>query len=255
MKLAVQLYTLRDFLKTPAEIGATLRKVKEMGYHAVQASGLGPVDPVLLKEMADGEGLTICATHIDYADLTNKLEEVIHKHHLWNCRYVGLGAMPQEYRTSLEGYRAFAAQASAIGRVLSDNGLKFIYHNHNFEFAQFGGTTGLDILINETDPESVDFELDVYWVQAGGGDAAEWIRKVDGRMKVVHLKDMAVTGEREQRFAEVGEGNMSFPRILQACQEIGVEWGAVEQDQCYGANPFDCLRKSLHNIHKMGFKE
>jgi sugar phosphate isomerase/epimerase len=80
----------------------------------------------------------------------------------------------------------------------------------------------------------------------------EWIRKFDGRMKVVHLKDMAVTADREQLFAEVGEGNMNFPAILNACREIGIEWGAVEQDQSYGRDPFQCLATSFNNLKKLG---
>ncbi len=180
--------------------------MKEIGYNAVQVSGLGPIDAKALKELTDREGLAICATHVGYGDLTEKLDEVIEKHHHWGCKYVGLGGMPEEYRSSGDGYAAFAKKASEIGRSLSEAGLKFIYHNHNFELAKFDGTTGLDILIEQSDPDTFDFEIDVFWIQAGGGDPAEWIRKVDGRMKVVHLKDMAVTTGREQRFAEVGKG-------------------------------------------------
>ncbi|WP_262682930.1 sugar phosphate isomerase/epimerase family protein [Paenibacillus baimaensis] len=253
MKMAVQLYTLREFLQTPADIETTLRKVKQMGYNAVQVSGLGPIDPGALKEMTDREDLEICATHIHYDDLAEKLDDVIEKHLLWDCKYVGIGAMPQELRYTKEGYLTFAKWASNVGQQLQSAGLKFIYHNHNFEFAKFNGTTGMEILIEETDP-SVDFELDVYWVQAGGADPVEWIRKVNGRMKVVHLKDMTVTSDREQRYAEIGEGNMDFVRILDACKEIGVEWGAVEQDQCYGSNPFECLQRSWHKLHQLGMK-
>ncbi|WP_028549760.1 sugar phosphate isomerase/epimerase family protein [Paenibacillus sp. UNC451MF] len=252
MKIAAQLYTLREFLKTPEDIAETLKKVKQIGYNAVQVSGVGPIDNEALKELADREQLTICATHIGYPDLLNNLDSVIQKHKTWGCQYVGLGGLPQEYRTSGEGYAAFAKQASKIGRKLKDAGLTFIYHNHSFEFAKFDGKTGMDILFEESDPTAFDFELDVYWVQAGGADPVEWIRKVNGRMKVVHLKDMAVTGDREQRFAEVGEGNMNFKRILEACNEIGVEWGAVEQDQCYGRNPFESLAISFNNLQKTG---
>lgn len=254
MKLAAQLYTLRDYLRTPEQIETTLGKVKALGYNAVQVSGLGPIDPKLLKQLTDREGLTICATHIGYADMTERLDEVIEKHHLWGCKYVGLGSMPQEFRLSREGYAQFAAKATEIGRRLKSAGLQFIYHNHNFEFVKFNGTTGMDILIEETDPDAVDFELDVYWVQAGGADPVDWIRKVNGRMRVVHLKDMAVTNEREQRFAAVGEGNMNFGRILDACSEIGVEWGPVEQDQCYGRDPFDCLQASYHHLRRLGME-
>lgn len=251
MKIAAQLYTLRDYLKTPEDIAATLKKVKQMGYNSVQVSGIGPIDDQALKDIADQEGLKICATHIGFKDLRENLDAVIKKHQLWECRYVGLGGLPGEYRTK-EGYKQFAEIASEIGRELNKEGLKFIYHNHDFEFAKFDGKTGMDILFEESDPEAVDFELDVYWVHAGGADVIDWIEKVRGRMKVVHLKDMIVTPDREQRFAEVGEGNMNFAKIVQACEAIGVEWGAVEQDQCYDRTPFESLEISAKNLKALG---
>jgi sugar phosphate isomerase/epimerase len=254
LKIAAQLYTVREFLKTPEDIAAGLKKVKQLGYDAVQVSGVGPIGNQELKALADQEQLAICATHIGYPDFVNNLDEVIAKHQLWNCKYVGIGGLPQEYRTSKEGYQKFAKEFTEIGRKLDAAGLKFIYHNHEFEFVKFDGKTGLDILFEETDPSVFDFELDLHWVQAGGADPVEWIRKVAGRMKVVHLKDWAVTADRERRFAEVGEGNMNYPAILKACDEIGVEWGAVEQDQCYGRDPFESLSISLKNLNKLGYK-
>lgn len=254
MNIAAQLYTLREFLKTPESADEALRKVKAIGYHAVQASGIGPIGDETVKELCDRHGLNICATHVGFDALKNDIEGIIRKHRLWNCKYVGLGGLPESYRASAEGYAAFAKEATEIGRKLNDAGLKFIYHNHDFEFASFDGRTGMDILFEETDPDAVDFELDVFWVQAGGADPIEWIRKVDGRMKVVHLKDMAVTKERERRFAPVGEGNMNFKGILEACEAIGVEWAPVEQDNCYEQDAFECLAISYRNLTALGAK-
>lgn len=250
-KIAAQLYTLRDFLKTPAEIEQTLKQVKKIGYNAVQVSGMGPIEPKALKEITEREGLTICATHISYDRLWNDLDAVMKEHQLWGCKYVGLGSMPGEYRTSKEGYVKFAKEASEVAKRLADNGLRFVYHNHNFEFQKFDGMTGMDILFNETDPEVFDFELDTYWVQAGGADPVAWIKKVKDRMKVVHFKDMMINEENQQIFAEVGEGNLNWPAIIGACDEIGVEWAPVEQDRCL-RDPFESLAISYNNLKKMG---
>src|SRR5690606_14114530 len=116
--------------------------------------------------------------------LLGEMDQVIAKHKLWDCRYVGLGGLPTSFRDTREGYEAFAKQASEFGKALQEAGLTFIYHNHDFEFAKYEGATGMDILFNSSETGAVDFELDVYWVQAGGADPIEWIRKVDGRMKV-----------------------------------------------------------------------
>jgi len=221
----------------------TLRKVRDIGYEAVQVSGLGPVEPERLKEMADQCGLSICATHISYDRLKNDLDAVIREHQCWNCKYVGLGSMPGEFRSSREGYLNFAKEASKIAGVIQDSGLQFIYHNHKFEFERFDGVAGMDILLHESDPEAFGFEIDTYWVQAGGANPVEWIRKVEGRMAVVHLKDMAIAGD-QQVFAEIGQGNLNWGDILKACEEIGVQWYAVEQDICR-RDPFKSLEMSL----------
>lgn len=250
-RVGAQLYTIRQFTKTLEDIAASMKKIKEIGYNAVQVSAFGPVDPHRVKEIMDAEGLTICATHIAYDRLKNDLQGVIEQHKLWNCKYVGLGAMPHEYAKSAEGYVKFAKEASEIARVLADNGLRFIYHNHNFEFMKFDGVTGLEILLNETDPEVFDFEIDTYWVQAGGANPVDWIKKVRGRMKVVHFKDMGVDSNRQQMMTEVGEGNLNWPDIINACVEIGVEWALVEQDVCQ-RDPFESLAISLNNLKKLG---
>lgn len=250
MKIAAQLYTLREFLKTPSDIQTSLKRVKDIGYNAVQVSGLGPIDPAELKKMTDELNLAICATHVPYTQLQTDIQSVVKTHQLWECTYVGIGSMPDSYRTSREGYEMFAREASQIGRELAKEGLKLIYHNHNFEFAKFDGQTGMDILMQTFDPAAVDFEIDVYWVQAGGGDPVQWVHNVDGRMEVVHLKDMAMIPGQGQAFAEVGEGNMNWPAIIQACNDIGVTWGAVEQDTCPG-DPFDSLTTSLRNLRGM----
>lgn len=128
---------------------------------------------------------------------------------------------------------------SEPAKKLRDAGLQFVYHNHKLEFERYDGRTAMDLLLEETDPDAFHFELDTYWAQAGGADPAAWVRKLDGRMKVVHLKDMAIVQD-AQHFAEIGEGNMNWDAILDACRAIGMEWYIVEQDVCR-RDPFESL--------------
>ncbi|TDO91325.1 sugar phosphate isomerase/epimerase [Halanaerobium saccharolyticum] len=250
MKIAAQLYTVRDFTQTPAAIEKTLKKVKEIGYNAVQVSGFGPIESEKLKDLVDEIGLEICATHISFDRLKNDLDNVIKEHKLWNCKQVGLGIMPEKYRESAEGIRRFLQEIAPIAKKLKENELQFIYHNHNVEFAKYGDQTGMDILLEESEPDFFDFEIDTYWIQAGGADPAEWIKKVNNRMNVVHFKDMTVDGW-DPQMAEVGEGNLNWPRIIKACQENEVEWACVEQDVCQ-RDPFESLKISLNNLKDMG---
>ncbi len=248
--IAAQMYTLRDFTQTPEGLRESFLKVKDIGYQAVQVSGIGPIDPKLVKQYADEAGLAICATHVPWNRLVSDLDALAAEHKLWNCKYVGLGALPGEYQTSQEGYRTFAKKVSEIALILKQkHGLQFVYHNHDFEFERLDGVTGLEVLLQEGDPEAFGFELDLYWVQAGGGSPVDWIHRVKDRMQVVHLKDMAVVA-RKAEFAEIGQGNMDYPAIIEACRETGVEWFVVEQDVCR-RDPFESLKISLNYLHTL----
>jgi len=248
--IAAQLYTVREFCKTPEDIAKTMRRVREIGYEAVQTSGMGPIEPDALKQIIQENGLKICATHTGYERMRDDTNAVIAEHKLWGCDYPAIGGLPREYATSGEGFSRFAKEASEVARRLKAQGLTFAYHNHSFELEKFGDRTGLQILYEDSDPEVFTSEIDTYWVQHGGGDPAAWIRRLKGRADIVHLKDMKMKG-REQHFAEVGEGNLNWPAILEACAEAGTKWYIVEQDRCDG-DPFDSLALSFKNLKKMG---
>lgn len=245
--IAAQMYTLREFTQTPEGLRESLRKVSSIGYQAVQISGIGKIDPQLVKQYADEFGLKICATHVPWDRLVNDLDALAAEHKLWDCKYIGLGSLPGEYQTSQEGYRTFTKLASDIARTLKEqHGLQFVYHNHDFEFEAFDGMTGMEVMLQESGPD-FGFELDLYWVQAGGGDPVEWIHKVEGRMKAVHFKDMAILNKKPV-FAEIGEGNMNYGAIIEACRKTGIEWYIVEQDVCQ-RDPFESLEISLRYLH------
>lgn len=247
-RLAAQMYTVRDFTKTPQGIAESLRKIREIGYEAVQVSAIGPIDYKELKKMLDGEGLVACAQHSRWESFLENIEAVIEEYKTIDCRHAAIGSIPGKYR-SAEGFKQFAEEGSRVAERLAQEGMTFSYHNHSFEFERFGDRTGMQILIEESDPK-LCFEIDTYWVQHGGGDPAAWIRKVKGRAPLVHLKDMVVQGK-EVVMAEVGEGNMNWESILAACREAGVEWYMVEQDICQ-RDPFESLAISYRNLKAMG---
>ena len=247
--IGAQLYTLREFAKTPADIGKTLARVRQIGYEAVQVSGLGPIDPKELATMMSDNGLTCAATHVPLNRLREETSAVIDEHKLWNCRYTAVGGFfPKEATT--QDWINFAREYSSIAGKCKAGGLALGYHNHSHELARFDGRTGLDLLIEHCSRE-VWWEIDTYWIAHGGGDPAAWIRKVSGRIPCVHFKDMAITLKREQLMAEVGEGNLNWPEILRACKEAGVEWYLIEQDICQ-RDPFESLKISLENLRAMG---
>jgi sugar phosphate isomerase/epimerase len=230
--IAAQLYTVREFTKTPADIAKTLKKVRDMGYEAVQTSAL-----------------TICATHVPYEKLRDQTDAMAEEHHIIGCKFPAIGGLPASYRNA-EGFPRFAKEASEVGRKLKAHGLTFGYHNHSFELEKFGTRTGLQILYEDSDPTTFTSEIDTYWVQHGGGSPAAWVRRLKGRAPCLHLKDMTNRGG-AQLMAEVGEGNLDWPDILAAAREAGTEWYIVEQDTCQ-RDPFESLAISLRNLKAMG---
>ncbi|HWB54085.1 MAG TPA: sugar phosphate isomerase/epimerase [Tepidisphaeraceae bacterium] len=249
--LGAQLYTLREFLKTPADIAKSLQKVREIGYRTVQVSGLGPIDAKELKKILDGEGLKCVATHMPLDRMKNETAKVIEDHQLWGCQYTAVGGFfPKE--ATRQDWANFAKDYSDVARKLAAGGLELGYHNHSHELAHYDGQPALQILLDNF-TRDVWMEIDTYWIQHGGGDPIAWINKVAGRIPCVHLKDMAITLQREQLMAEIGEGNMNWPGILEACKKAGTKWYLVEQDVCQ-RNPFESLAISYRNLKAMGLE-
>ncbi|MEZ4868268.1 MAG: sugar phosphate isomerase/epimerase [Caldilineaceae bacterium] len=244
--LAAQVYTIRDFIKTASDFAASMAKVRAIGYTGVQLDleHHPDVPAAAIQRACADAGLTICISHFGYDLFETELDAIIERQQIWGCNQTAIVAMPRRYHADgADGYRRFAAAATAIGERLATAGITLSYHNHSFEFTRFGNQTGLDIIFDESEPRYLQAELDTYWVQHGGGDSAAWIRHVAGRMPVVHYKDMAILPDGAQVFAEVGEGNLNWPAIVAATEETAVPWIVVEQDRCR-RDPFESLAMS-----------
>ncbi len=249
--LGAQLYTVREYTKTIEDVRETLKKVADIGYTAVQISGFGPMDPKDVATALEGSGLTCAATHMGWPRFLDELDAVIAEHKLWGCRHSAIGGLPAEYQ-SLDGLKRFLDELPPVAEKLAAEGMTFSYHNHHHEFARYDGKIWLEMLYDQADPKHLKAEIDTHWVQRGGADPAAWVRKCAGREPLLHLKDMAITPEREPIFAEIGEGNLNWPAILEAADDGGVEWYLIEQDDCYGRSPFESLAISYRNLKAMG---
>lgn len=249
--LGAQLYTVRQFTQTIGGVAESLKKVRDIGYSTVQISGLGPVDPKEVAGIVADLGLTAAATHVSWGRLQNELLAVIEEHKLWNCTHPAISYLPGEY-AGAEGLDRFLDELLPIAEALAGEGIDLSYHNHSQELAGPAGRTWLAMLYERTDPKVLKPEIDTYWIQRGGGDPAEWIGRYPHRQCLVHFKDMTVTEKGEPRFAEVGEGNINWVRIIEAVAEAGVEYAFVEQDDCYGRDPFESLAISYRNLKQMG---
>lgn len=250
--LAAQLYTVREFTKTLDGVAETLEKIKRIGYTAVQISGFGPVGAADVAKIVDDLGLTVAATHVSWDRFLNDIDTVIEEHRMWHCVHPAVGGLfAQQYRAAA-GIDRFLDELGPVAAKLNAAGMDFSYHNHSHELVKYDGKTWLEALYDRTDPKVLKAEIDTYWIQHGGGDPAWWVRRCAGREPILHLKDMSITADRQQRMAEVGEGNLNWPAILAAAKQGGVEYACVEQDNCYERDPFESLAISYRNLREMG---
>ena len=244
MKIGAQLYTVRDFTKTPEDIEKTLRRIKAMGFNVIQISKFGPCDNELLADWIKELELDVCCTHTDWARLADptELDLVIAEHKAFGCDQIGLGARPGTlFDNSYDGYTAFIAELNRIANQISAAGMTFAYHNHDFEFERFNGELAIDRIICEC--PDLQFIHDTHWVQAGGCNPVSYIHKVRGRMKVCHFKDYKII-DRTRKYAEVGQGNLDWDAIIAACKETAVPYVVIEQDADF-TDPFNSLKISL----------
>lgn len=247
--IAAQLYTLRDFTKTPADIARTLARVRKIGYTAVQVSGMGPIDSKELAKILQNEGLTCCATHNSVDRMRDHTQCVIDENLLWGCHLSAIGGFFPKDPTR-QDWLNFASEYNQIAKKFAGSGLEIGYHNHSHELVRYVDKTALQLLLENLDP-SIWFEIDTYWIAHGGGDPTQWIKKVAGRIPAVHLKDMARMNDGQQVMAEVGEGNLNWPGIFAACKSACVKWYIIEQDICQ-RDPFESLEISLKNVQSWG---
>jgi len=254
--IAAQMHTVGRTIRSRADVITALKRVRAMGYKAVQMGGGEPITAAELKKVLDGEGLTLSSLQLMYKRVEQELPALIEECRLFGTRYIAIAVLPDRY-WSREGYEKFLDETSAAAEKLGAEDLVLCYHNHEFEFKKFGDRTGMDILFSRPNPPCLCSELDTYWVQYGGGDPVKWIRRLTGRIPLIHLKDMAIRaeslGDRAQLMTEVGDGNLDWPAILPACKEAGVAWYIVERDSGE-RDPFESLEVSLKNLNEMGLE-
>jgi sugar phosphate isomerase/epimerase len=256
--LGVQLYTVRSVL--PQKPRETLDAIRAIGYQEVEATyaGLDALWPAL-----EASGLKPVSIHLDSTSVTkgdpDALGPIFDKLRQRGFTYAVFPYLPEPERGGIDVIRAVAEKLNRAGEKCRAAGMTFCYHNHAFEFATEKGATLFQVMLDHTDPKLVAFELDLFWVSVAGGDPAEMIRKLSGRLPLVHLKDKAegtAVMYKESvppaAFKEVGSGVLNWPEVLRAAAAANVAHYFVEQDQTPG-DPVESLRRSFGFLSKLSF--
>lgn len=246
-KLAAQLYTVRDHLKTDEDFAQSMKKIADIGYRYVQISGIGDISWPKMKEALDANGLKCVITHVKLEDILEDPETVIANHKLLNCDIIGIGgggAYIAKGEMTTDKYDIYIEKLIQAGELISEAGLKFAYHNHHFEFRRLeNGQLGFDYMLEKIPAKLMGLTVDLYWLQFGGVAVLEWLDRYADRIHCVHLKDYRINDETTPEYAEVGYGNMNWNAIMENLEKNNLDILAVEQDTTPG-DPFDSLKMS-----------
>lgn len=245
-KLGFQLYSARDLMVDEDLANYTLARLAKGGYSEIH--GAGEYLPVArLAEIAKANGFTFIGNHYNAKKILEDPKGTMEFHRTLGTTNVGFGGMPKEARVGLAELKDFVKKTNEVAKNYASEGFKVTYHNHRFEFCRIDGNKTLwDILVEEFDPENVSFVLDTCWVSAAGGDPVDWMKKLAGRIDILHLKDMtlSIKNDNPLRVTEVGYGNLSWDPIMKTAEEIGVKYYVVEQDDHFDGGPINALCKS-----------
>jgi sugar phosphate isomerase/epimerase len=234
--LGLQLYSLRDqFAK---DVPSTLDRVRDFGIQNVELAGTYKLAPEKFKELLDAKGLKPISAHFPYERFRDQVEEVAKEAKALGVQYVGCAWIPHQGAFDEKTTREAAAVFNRAGEALSKHGLKFFYHTHGYEFQPHASGTLFDLLMAETKPEFVRYEMDVFWIVHPGQDPVKLLEKYGHRFELMHVKDMRkgtptglLTGSSDvTNDVTLGTGTLNFPAILKAAQAAGVKWYFIEDE-------------------------
>lgn len=223
--IGIQLYSLRDL--QAASVQNTINLLGGIGYPEVELFTLQGQTAATWRGILEGANVRAVAAHVGIDRWRNDLDTVLNEAETLGMQYVGVPGIFPNPPATRETYRALAREFDRYAERVADRGMRFYYHNHNYEFARDGGTRLFDILLDRTDPDLVFFELDLYWMVTAGVDPLDYLGRFDqSRFPLFHVKDRDAAGN----FADLGEGNINFGRIFRELQNKHYHHYIVERD-------------------------
>lgn len=268
MKIALAPIALMPYRSKPTEtsypydIRTLLKRVKLCGFEGIEMGTPEGFAHEEYKAYMDEIGLTVVSgTGLRYpalegADFSKQLAEG----RVLGCKNIMVSNMPNLVLGNPTELKKFIGHLNRAGKILmEEGGMHLSYHNHAVDFSKINGATILQQIFDGTDPRYVFFEPDTHWIQAGGGHVISWLKKLKGRMYMVHFKDYGIDPYSDHTFLEcthklfmeVGEGNLNWPGIIEECQNQGIAWCAVEQDKTQRP-PYESLALSVKNLRGFG---
>ena len=233
--LGVESFTFRKSF--PIDVAKTLDTIKMMGFTEIEGSG-GQIPPEQFKKLCDERGIGIPSTGASYEELIKNPDSVAYKAKIFGSKYLMCAWIPHDKGVlSFENAKKAAEDFNKAGKYLKEQGLVFCYHAHGYEFQPYENGTLLDYLFKNTNPEYVSFEMDILWMQFGGGDPVSLLKKYGSRWKLMHLKDLRKGVKKDltgltspENDVPLGTGEIDIPAILKEAKKIGIKHYFIEDE-------------------------
>jgi len=253
--IGLELYSLRaEFAK---DLPATLDKVRSFGIKNVELAGTYNLSPGQFKEMLAARGLKPISSHFPYERFRDDAEGVAKDAKALGLQYAGCAWIPHTGDFDEKTCRAAAAVFNRAGEALAKQGLKFFYHTHGYEFQPYSQGTLFDLLMAETKPEFVRYQMDIFWIVHPGQDPVKLLERYGSRFELMHLKDMKkgtkgdLTGHSDvTNDVTLGTGQIDLPAILKAAKKAGVKWYFIEDESPTAAQQ---IPQSLRYLEEVRF--
>jgi sugar phosphate isomerase/epimerase len=237
------MFTLRE--ESAKDFAGTLKRVADLGFDGVELAGFNGLTAIELKGLLDELGLKTAACHVPLEQMENNLEIVIEDQKILGSKYVVVPYLMPERRSESD-YKALTLFLDHAGEICRREGITLCYHNHDFELERLSdGRRVLEAIFDETNPDNVKAELDIYWLTKAGEKPEKWIERYQNRTPMIHLKDM--TTDEEQFFAELGTGGVDLEAVLQMGEQADIQWWIVEQDVSK-RTPLESIEMSMNYL-------
>jgi sugar phosphate isomerase/epimerase len=260
-KIGIQLYTLRN--EIAKDTAGTIKAVADAGYKQVEPYGFPDADEMI--KASKDNGMEVNSSHFAWESVTNPsksgtipFDVILEKAHSHGLSHLVIPFVHEENRQDLDGYKRLAHNCNVAAQKAKSAGIQLSYHNHCFEFKPYqGGKTGYDVFIEEFSDDMM-FEVDVFWVKVGGVDPVDMMKRLEGRVSQLHLKDLKrgskmpeydTSNVSKDAFKELGNGIIDMEPIINAAWVAGVDHCHVEQDQ--SPNPVASIQESMRYLAKL----
>ena len=255
--IGLQLYSLRDIF--PTNVKSVLEQVAKAGYKEVETYGFSDKEGFFgtsakdFKTILSDNGLKSPSGHFNFNSFikdgnSDFLKKSIEAANILGSEYITVPWLDESLRKSADDYKKIAQKINEAAVLCKKSGLNLAYHNHDFEFASINGTTGYQILLQETDKKLVDFEMDIYWVVRSGNDPLKLFKENPGRFTMWHVKDM--DKENQNWNTEIGNGTIDFKAIFAETKLSGMKYFFIEQETNYVPNSIESVKTSCENVSK-----